>query len=519
MPSGSGSIFLSLRGIHGNSQTFANGVIYGITSGGRAGQASILNGLILARYLALSGPAGTLGIPIGDSFFDGAVQVQNFDTGYIDLAPGATAAVEHFNPRTPAISAAPATAGPGGRIHIGISGFAFGANLTVSITGQQGFSVTVPGGEFGWDIVIPGNAKSGTTTIEAKAADSTEAATGTYTISSLAQLQPTLVAVSGDGQTGMPGSALAAPLVAILRDVNGDALPGVPVSYTFPPVQALKSRQRPTPMVKSRQFRLPSANGAAALAISAAGRVVSFSAVATASSIQNFPSFAAVDAQGGLTAALAAEIRYYQNQGALGLPNGPATPAGLAQFLTANGGYSPPRPAGLSQIRGSRLLSPASLAEFPLKKPRWTMSVTLLNGGSPVLLELNVQQDGTPAGGAAVNAIGVNADGSIAISDPNPAFARVSLSDYLAGFSAQGHTVQATLSAVIRISPASVTPNGFVIAAQSSAAAAISSPAGPCVSVDLLDPAVGGGVRFMRCDGTQPAYQLGFDVQKGAACA
>jgi hypothetical protein len=69
--------------------------------------------LILARYLALAGPTGTLGIPVGDPFLNGQVLVQNFEAGYIDLQPGAPAAVEHYNPRSPAISVTPASVAPG----------------------------------------------------------------------------------------------------------------------------------------------------------------------------------------------------------------------------------------------------------------------------------------------------------------------------------------------------------------------------------------------------------------------
>jgi uncharacterized protein (TIGR03437 family) len=516
VPSGDALGFTSLSGIAGNSQTYSGGVIYGILSGARAGRAFILNGLILARYLALSGPAGTLGFPTSDSFFAGTVQVQNFETGYIDLQSGATTAVEHFNPRIPAINTAPGTVGPGGRVHIGISGFAFGANLSVSISGQPGFSVTAPGGVFSWDIVIPGNAKSGTTTIQAKDADSGDAASGAYTIASLAQLQPSLSTVSGDRQTGVPGSVLPIPLVAVLRDVNGNAMPGVPVSYTASPgasaeVQAVTDANGQI----AAAFRLPLTAGAAALAISAAGRVVSFTALAAANSIQNFPSFSQIDSKGGLTAALAAEIRYYQNQSAIGSPNGPATPASLAQFLSANGGYSASETGGVvanpwvatlfAGVSGGILIEAATLDRVR----------DLLSTGTPVLLELSVQQDGVPTGGAAVDAIGVNADGSIAISDPNPVFGRSTLTDYLTGFTAQGHSIQATLIAAIRIVQASA-QNAFVIASPTSALASASSQKGPCGSVDLLNATDTGGVRFLSCDGTQSTYELGFGAQNGA---
>jgi uncharacterized protein (TIGR03437 family) len=515
-PVSSALAFVALNGITGNSQTFANGAIYGITSGSRAGRAFIASGPILARYLALSGPSGSLGIPVADAFFNGAVEQQNFQTGYIDIQPGAAAAVEHFNPRNPVIGTTPAAAGPGGRVHIGISGFVLGARLAVSITSQPSFTVTVPSGEYGWDIAIPANATPGTITIQAKATDTADVAVGSYTIASLPQLQPTLNTVSGDRQTGLPGSTLTAPLIAILVDVNGNPLPGVPVSYTVSPGA---SAQVPAITGASGQiaasFRLPPAAGVAALTISAGGRVVSFSALSAAGSIPFFPSYTQVDVHGGLTAALAAVIRYYQNQGTAGSPRGPATPAGLTQFLTETGGYSTSETGGAIANPWIATLF-AGVGGVSIETPTLDRVRDLLNGGSPVVLALSVQQDGTAAGGVAIDAIGVNADGSIVIADPNPVYGRFSLSDYLSGFTSQGHTIQGALSAAIRILPVSTTPNGFVSASQISALAAVSSPAGPCPSVDLLDQAGAGGIRFIGCDGTQAAYQLEFENQKGA---
>ena len=518
IPTGAASAFLSLSGISGNSQTFTNGMIYGIGSGSHGGQAFVLNGLILSRYLALSGTRGTLGIPTSDPYSNGPVQVQNFETGYIDLQPGAAAAVEHFNPRTPAVSAMPGSVGPGGRVHIDISGFAFGAALSISITGQPGFSVTVAGGSFTWDIVIPANTKAGTVTIAVKAAGSTDTASGAYNVTSLALLQPTLHAVSGDGQTGLPGSAAASPLIAVLQDLNGNPLPGVPVSYAVSPgaiaqVPGLTDGQGQIAVV----FRLPASAGVAALSLSAAGRAVTFSALAVANSIPNFPSFVQFDANGGLTAALAAEIRYYQNLGTLASPNGLAAPAGLTQFLTASGGYSASDTGGQVSDPWIAMLFAGLRGGISVEAATLDHVRDLLNAGSPALLALSVQRDGTPFGGAAVNAIGVNADGSVIISDPNSAWQRTSLNDYLTGFAAQGHTFQATLSAVIRIVPTLTASNGFVIASPLSAASSASAVGGPCPSVDLLDSVDVSGVRFIECDGTQSIYQLSLGLQKGAS--
>ena len=47
---GAATPFVSLSGAQGNAQSFANGVIFGITSGSHAGQAFYSAGLILARF-------------------------------------------------------------------------------------------------------------------------------------------------------------------------------------------------------------------------------------------------------------------------------------------------------------------------------------------------------------------------------------------------------------------------------------------------------------------------------------
>lgn len=505
VPAAPAATFVSVTGVSGVTQAFGSATIYGITSGSHSGQAFVLSGLILARYLALNGTAGALGIPVSDPFFNGGVRTQNFEAGYIDLQPGATAAVEHFNPRKPAISATPSTVGPGGRVHIAISGFAFGANLTVTVAGQSSFAVTVAGGEFGWDVVVPAGAKAGPVAITVKAAGSSDAASGAYTITSFPLLQPALSAVSGDQQNGLPGSLLAAPLIAVLRDVNGNPMPGVAVTYAASP-GAIAQGPALTDINGqiSATLRLPLTSGVSAMTISAAARTVSFSALAAAGSLENFPALQA-DANGALTASLAALIRYGQNQSALGSPNGPATPASLAQFLNANNGYAQNVANPWVAMQFAGIAGGISVENTGLDHVR-----DLLNAGTPVLLDLDVQQDGVAAAGTSVDAIGVNADGSIAIADPNPAWARVVLDDYLAGFSAQGHTIQGKVRSALTVAPSMVAAGGFVVASATSAAASAAGPAGPCALADL------DGVRFLECDGSQQAYQVAFGAQTSA---
>jgi uncharacterized protein (TIGR03437 family) len=525
-PAGDSIVFTSYSGRDGNSQTFTNGTIFGIASGPRSGQAFISTGPILARYLALSGPTGLLGTPISDVFASGAALRENFEAGYIDLQPGAMAAVEHYNPLNPSVTAVPATVAPGGKVHISISGFAFGSSLNVSVTGQSNFTVAAPGGEFGWDIVIPATAKAGTVTIQAKAA-APGSASASYTIAPIAQLRPVLTIVSGDQQTGAPGAALASPLIAVLADSSGNPLPGVPVSYSVSPgASAAVSTVTDANGQISAALRLQAATGIALLSVSAAAQTVTFGAISATKTLTGFPAFTQADDQGALTAALAASIAWFQNTGALAPPNGRATPVSVHQYLTANGGFA-------KSETGTQIANPWVAMQFAgvaggisIEPANVAHALDLVNAGSPIVLELSLLIDGAPGGGTAVNAIGINADGTIAIADPNPTFGQTSLSGYLKGFSVQGHTIQASLSGIIRIVPGLTAPAGFVSAAFANSAPSASSPAGACPNlIDIPDqalagqsaPAGVGAVRFLECDGTQPAYQLAFGTQTGAA--
>ncbi len=513
-PAASPASFSSYSGVQGVSEAFANGQIYGITSGTLSGQAFYSSGLILSRYLALSGPAGALGIPISDVYANGSVQVENFEGGYIDLQPGATAAVEHYNPRTPALTVAPSTVVPGGRVHVSATGFALNGSISFTITGQPGFSVKPATGSFEWDIVIPAAAKPGAVTIQANATGATGAASATYTIVSPAALLPTLTIVSGDRQTALPGSTAASPLVVLLADSTGTPIPGVPVSVSASP-GAIASASPVTDQngLASVLFRLPPSAGVAVGSVSAGGQSVTFSALAAAGSVANFPAFTQTGAQTPLATSLAALIRYYQNVGTLQSPLGSSTAASLTQYLTTNNGF-------ILSDSGDSIANPWVAGQFAgaapvLNSATLNQICDLLNLGTPALLDLNLTINGGAAGGTFVVAIGVNADGSIAISDPNPALSRTSLSDYLNGFTAQGNTVKALLASVISLAPAP-TGSGFTVASLLSANSATNSPAGACPGVDILGPS-GGGVRFQYCDGSQALYETDFTTNKGAS--
>ena len=496
--------FSTFGGVSGLSQTFASGAIFATS------EAYFSYGPILARYLALNGPAGVLGLPLSD-IFGSPVQTQNFETGYIDLQPGAATAVEHFNPLHPALTATPATVVPGGKVHLAATGFAPGATLNITLTGQPPFSVTAPAGSFAWDIVLPPAAKPATVTVNAAVKGSADAASASYSITPAPALLPRLTLVSGDRQTGQPGATLPAPVSILLVDSTGSPLAGVPVVWAVSPGATV--RGEPVTNVggmATAMIRMPLSSGVAVGSVSAGGQAATFSALVAASALQNFPAFTQTGPASGLSAPLAALLRYYQNLGLLGAPNGLATPALLSQFLAASNGL-------FASESGNSIADPWLAARFAqaglwLENPSPDNVHDLLSAGTPLLLVLNLTIDGAPGGSTAVDAIGIDANGAIVISDPNARYAQTSLAAYLNGFSAQGHAVSATLSAVLRTGPPTASQGSpFVVASPLSAGAMVRSAAGPCDSLDIADAsATPAGVRFHYCDGDQPSYQLEF---------
>ncbi len=523
-PVGSASTFLSTGGRSGVSQSFTGGTIYAVTSGTLGSYLS--SGLILARYLALTGPAGALGAPTGDIVLSATgVLSQTFEGGSIDLQPGAATAVEHLNPRHPALTASPALVVPGGRVHIAATGFAPGAALDFTITGQPSFSTLAQSGVFQWDILVPPAAKSGTVSLQVVAKSGADKASASYVIAPVAAALPTLTLVSGDRQSAYPGSALPAQFIAVLKDSAGAPLSGVPASVTVSPGA---SYQAPATTDASGivrvAVRMPLAAGVVVGSISAGGKTVDFSALAVPGSIPNFPQFtqnspallgpgpATLAQQGGLVATLAALIRFQQNTGTLASPNGLATPVALNAWLTTPIGFQ------ISE-NGNPIADPWVAAQFAkgsivLEDPGFDNLRDRINAGTPVGLLINLGAAGRPLGSAAVAAAGIAADGSILISDPNPASARPSLADYLGS--------QGSIAAAFRVVPTQA-PGPFVVASPIAAGAALSSPVGMCPAMDLQDPwtsaaspALPTGIRYAFCDGSQAAYEVDFTAQKGA---
>ena len=516
-PSGPAVSFTSFAGRSGTAQSFARGTIYAVTSGGALGT-YFSTGLILARYDALSATAGALGAPTSDiAVSTTGVQTQTFEGGTIDLQAGAAAAIEHLNPRRPALTATPSTVVPGGRVRVAATGFAPGANLAFTITGQPNFSTATPSGAFQWDIVVPPSAKAATIQIAVAAQTGGDKASASYSIASAAAALPKLSLVGGDKQTAQPGSLLPAPVVALLQDSTGAPLAGVSVGVAASPgaiIQAPNATDE-NGMVKIL-FRLPPTSGVAVGSISSGGKTVDFSALATPASIPNFPQFTQTDPQGALATTLAELIRFSQNSGAAGTPNGLATSANLAAWLASSGGYD--QSDSKTNISNPWVAAQFAKVSVALEETSLSHLRDLINAGIPVGLILNLTADGQGAGSTAVAATGIAADGSILIADSNPALARTSLSDYLGGFVAS-QAIQGTIGGAFRIAPASGTP--FVLATPRFAAAGISSAAGAWTNLDVADPFGAtpatnpSGVRFSACDGSQAAYEADFASQTG----
>jgi uncharacterized protein (TIGR03437 family) len=119
-------------------------------------------------------------------------------------------------------------------------------------------------------------------------------------------------------------------------------------------------------------------------------------------------------------------------------------------------------------------------------------------------------------------AYGINADGSLAIADPNPVFAQTDLNGYLSGFSAGGQTIQGAVTGAVRLLPQQPNSPGFVVA--SNAPVALTSAAGSCgPALQFPDTAavagaalnrIPGTLYFGACNGTAEAYEL--DAGPGA---
>ena len=534
------------------AQRFAGGAIYNATAGPRSPQAYFVSGPMLARYNALGGPGGDYGMPTSDEFVAAGVHQQNFEGGYMTWSAGDAAATEHASAKTPGVIVSPAAASAGTTAHFAIVGFPNGGTIRVSITGQPDFTVTTANGAYSWDVFIPLSAKSGAVAVHAADTKGSGAADGTLTVHGFNDNRATAVKVQGDNQTGPPGALLPLALKIALRDAAGVPVVGAGVTFEASSGAQLSAAAAVTDAdgEAETRVRLQNAEGIAGVVARAPGVAslsVTFNLRAAAGSLANFPKLqqtgdiklgggpATIAQKGALLTAVAGMLRYHQNRGELGVPNGPADAAALNQFLTA---YCPIDAKGnqlcdgflSGSATGEQVVNLWRAAEFTGGADVEVAAATpaaiadFLAEGSPVLLSLALSLNGAGAGGTFVVATGTAADGSFLIQDPNPLLARTSLSDYLNGFSAGGGAWKGTVRGVARFTLGNPPSTRFLVAALSQPAALvqslaedISSAAGACGQpLELFDavdsagnPAAGALVsRLTACDGGQAAYQI-----------
>jgi uncharacterized protein (TIGR03437 family) len=555
-PLAEATTFSTLGANSGAMQVFANGVIYGATAGPRAGQAYFVSGLILACYNAVGGAAGSFGMPVSDETVSGSLHQQNFEGGDITYSAGDAAAVAHPAPKAPpGVVITPASITAGGSAQLAIIGFPNNSTIRVSVTGEPGFLVTTANGAYSWNMFIPLSSKSGTISIQAADTGGTSTASGTLTIKGfdLASNRIAIAKVQGDNQTGLPGALLPLSLRIALLDSSGTPVVGAPVVFQASPGAQLSVTTASTDSSGQAEtwVRLPASVGVTLVTAnspSIAQSPVTFGALSAASTLSNFPQLetagsallgngpATIAQKGALLTAVASILRYHQNRGELGSPNGMADPAALDQFLQA---YCVAESTG-GQLCDGFLSNPASgeqivnlwrAAAFTggvdvtAQTPTLTTIADLVAQGEPVLLSLGLSLNGTLAGGHFVTAIGIAADGSIVIQDPSPLFAQSNLNAYLNGFTAGGGTWTAGLRGVARFALSGPSGTRFMVGALSQPAGLmqnlaleINSAAGSCgLALDLLDavdssgnpPAAGALIsRIDVCDGSQPAYQI-----------
>jgi uncharacterized protein (TIGR03437 family) len=552
-PAGDAAAFATFGANSGSAQPFGGGSIYSGTAGPRSGQNYFVSGLVLARYNALGGAGGDFGMPASDEFVTGGVHQQNFEGGNITWSAGDIVAKEHAVAKTPGVTASPSTLIAGGRTRLAIVGFASGATLKVSVTGQPDFTVTTANGAYSWDLFFPLTTHSGSITIQASDARSAASARGSVTVKGFNDNRIAMAKVQGDNQTGIPGALLPLALRVALRGSAGDPVSGVSVTFEASSGAAVLSAAAVTDAtgLAETYVRLQPQEGVALVRVDAPGVAsapVTFGVRSAASSLSNFPKMqqagtatlgngtGTIAQRGALLTAVASILRYHQNRSELPGPNGSADPAALNAFLksacatdskgvaTCDGFLSNPD-SGEQVVNLWRAADFAGGADVEVADPTLSAIADLLARGSPVLVSLGLSRNGTVSGGHSVVAIGIAADGSILIQDPNPAFARAKLNEYLNGFSLGADQWKADLRGVARFSLGSPPGTRFLAAAISQPEALMSalalnviSAAGTCGrAFGLLDATDGSGgnppkgalvSRMTVCDGSQSTYQV-----------
>ena len=533
----------TLNGIGVTYQQFRLGMITLAAAGANAGRALVTSPTFFAKYQSLGGPTGELGAPVNEEFLTAAGLRQEYDGAFLDYSQGLPIQVT-AKARKPQITVTPNAVLPGGRYRVAVGGFA--ANARVRVTQGSGvtadsFDAVATNGAFVWDGIVPSGARAGTVALRAVDATNPQStADGSYTIRSLTDLRPTASKLAGDVQSGAPSSLLPQPLQVVVRDLNGNPLAGIPVSFVPSPGASVTVSTTTTNAdgVAQTFFRLPPQAGVALVSAQVNGQVLTFNARVLEQTITDFPRFSqAVDGtlgnsglplsqRGSLLAAMASVVRFYQQRGLVPTDAGLADPASLNNYLKSfctldsSGaplcdGFLDPG-SGLDAFPNPwRLLDYSSGVLDPSFEDPSLPSVREIAGsGAPIILALAMTRNGSPAGTHFVSAIGVNASGDIVLADPNPAWNLSLLSNYLAGFPAVGGTWQGTLAAVLRLTPRGAPSASFQI--WSTSPFALFSPNASCgrqvkwpaAYAFSGSPGTTVILQLQACDGSANAYQV-----------
>ena len=443
LPFSTSATYSTFRATRGLYQAFRSAMLVGVTGG----KVYAVTGLILTRYAAIAGPAGRLGAPLNEEYGVNGRRRQDFEGGYVDYAPGDASAQVNDTARQPVVLASPSTVVAGTPVHLAVGGFADGATVKVSITGQADFQVTVASGAYSWDAYVAPGSKSSTVTVTAvNTADATKTAKVSYTIKAQSDAKLQLTAASGDSQVGAPGALLASPLVVTLADDSGTPLSGMTVQFAASPGARIGSPSAVTDQ-NGRAWatlRLPSEQGIALATARIGSQVVTFSARASQVALTGFPAITQavggamgsgtvkIADQGGLLAAVAGILRYHQSRGELMSPNGTADPGALNDYLTA---FCAPAADGGSTCDGYLNAGGSTdpivnlwraggfvggAIDVQVLSPTLDAIRDTASQSAPVLVALALTSGSAAVGGNFVVVTGIQADGTVMIADPNP---------------------------------------------------------------------------------------------------
>jgi uncharacterized protein (TIGR03437 family) len=525
---------LSFAATLGLSQPFTGGTYVAHQSGSLNGRSFLVSGIVLAKFVALGGAAGTLGLPTGDEFATAGRRRQDFEGGLLTYAVGDAEPTLEERARRPQISATPGTVAAGSRIRIAAGGFETGATLRITAGTQPDFIVKTETGAYAWEVFVPRNAESGLVNLRAADVNNTRAlAVGSYVVQSGLETLAKVTKIGGDLQSGVPGARLPLPITVRVTDENNVPLVGQPIIFNPSPGAQIED---PSTVTDERGqarawLRLPLAE-VPALATAESGRqVVTFAATSRAGALPNYPRLdqtglagdpnlgnepVKIASKGALLVAAASMLRYLQSTGELGSPNGPADPVALNNFLrdacvfdavgakVCDGFIGRPSGAGEKNVNPWRLPLFVNGSLDVQALPAGVGPIRdALALGAPVLLALSFDN-----GSHFVVAIGVSSNGDILVHDPNPAFRRNTLNEYLQG--------RRTLVAALRLIPQNGSALGFLVVTDQ-AEASIISPSGSCgFAVSWPDTAAAADsqaipaspLRFRYCDGIEANYQL-----------